>query len=157
MHNRDKVIFDKKLPYEYNICFYILEELYDKGVIDVFEMTKVIILLRKKYKTPVIRKEDNSDTSKYSSENDALKQHSLHPFKLKSKQFKCNTRCYDKTPLHQHMPLISRQLCCNKRCLRYSRMLKTSSQKTSSNTSQTTSLKNVIQAQGSPSSSSFDI
>ena len=54
MHNKDKVIFDKKLPYEYNICLYILEELCDKGVIDVFEMTEAIILLRKKYKMPVI-------------------------------------------------------------------------------------------------------
>ena len=35
MHNKDKVIFDKKLPYEYNICLYILEELCNKGVIDV--------------------------------------------------------------------------------------------------------------------------
>ena len=50
MHNKDKVIFDKKLPYEYNICLYILEELCDKGVIDVFETTEAIILLRKKYK-----------------------------------------------------------------------------------------------------------
>lgn len=38
MHNKDKVILDKKLPYEYNICLYILEELCDKGVIDVFEI-----------------------------------------------------------------------------------------------------------------------
>ena len=44
MHNKDKVILDKKLPYEYNICLYILEELCDKGVIDVFEMTEAIIL-----------------------------------------------------------------------------------------------------------------
>ena len=34
MHNKDKIISDKKLPYEYNICLYILEELCDKGVID---------------------------------------------------------------------------------------------------------------------------
>ena len=27
MHNEDNVIFDKKLPYEYNICLYFLEEL----------------------------------------------------------------------------------------------------------------------------------
>ena len=54
MHNKGKVIFDKKLPYEYNICLYILEELYDKGIIDVFEMTEFIILLRKKYKMLVI-------------------------------------------------------------------------------------------------------
>ena len=54
MHNKDKVILDKKLPYEYNICLHILEELCDKGVIDVFEMTEAIILLRKKYKMPVI-------------------------------------------------------------------------------------------------------
>ena len=53
MHNKDKVILDKKLPYEYNICLYILEELCDKGVIDVFEMIEAIIL-RKKYKIPVI-------------------------------------------------------------------------------------------------------
>lgn len=33
MHNKDKVIFDKKLPYEYNICLYILEKLCGKGVI----------------------------------------------------------------------------------------------------------------------------
>lgn len=68
MHNKDKVIFDKKLPYEYNICLYILEELCDKGVIDVFEMTEAIILLRKKYKMPVIsiygKKDSNSTTSK---------------------------------------------------------------------------------------------
>ena len=43
MHNKNKVIFDKKLPYEYNICLYILEELCDKGVIDVFEMTGALI------------------------------------------------------------------------------------------------------------------
>lgn len=54
MHNKNKVIFDKKLPYEYNIRLYILEELCDKGVIDVFEMTEAIILLRKKYKMPNI-------------------------------------------------------------------------------------------------------
>ena len=48
MYNKDKVIFDKKLPYEYNICLYILEEWCDKEVIDVFEMTEAIILLRKK-------------------------------------------------------------------------------------------------------------
>lgn len=54
MHNKDKVILDKKLPYEYNICLYILEELCDKVVIDVFEMTEAIILLRKKYNMPVI-------------------------------------------------------------------------------------------------------
>ena len=46
MHNKDKVIFDKKLPYEYNICLYILEELCDKGVIDVFEMTESLISRR---------------------------------------------------------------------------------------------------------------
>ena len=40
MHDKDKVIFDKKIPYEYNICLYILEELCDKGEIDVFEMTE---------------------------------------------------------------------------------------------------------------------
>ena len=49
MHIKDKAIFDKKLPYEYNICIY-LEELFDKGIIGVFEMTEAIILLRKKYK-----------------------------------------------------------------------------------------------------------
>ena len=54
MHNKDKVIFEKKLPYEYNICIYILEELCDKGVIDVFEMSEEIILLRKKHKMSVI-------------------------------------------------------------------------------------------------------
>ncbi len=43
MHNKDKVIFDKKLSYEYNICLYVLEELCDKGVIDVFEMTEATI------------------------------------------------------------------------------------------------------------------
>ena len=63
MHNKDKVIFDKKLPYECNICLYILEELCDKGAIDVFDMTEAIIFLRKKYKMPVIDiygKKDNS-------------------------------------------------------------------------------------------------
>lgn len=64
MHNKDKVIFDNKLPYEYNICLYILEGLCDKVVIDVFEMTEAIILLRKKYKMPVIsiyaKKDNNS-------------------------------------------------------------------------------------------------
>ena len=54
MHNKNKVILDKQLPYEYNIYLYILEELCDKGVIDVFEMTEAIILLRKKYKIPIL-------------------------------------------------------------------------------------------------------
>lgn len=65
MRNKDKVILDKKLPYEYNICLYILEELCDKGVIDVFEMAKAIILLRKKYKIPVksiYGKKDNNSS-----------------------------------------------------------------------------------------------
>ena len=53
MHNKNKVIFNKKLPYEYNICLYILEELCDKGVINVFEVTEAIILL-KKIKMPII-------------------------------------------------------------------------------------------------------
>ena len=35
MSNKDKVILDKKLPYEYNIYLYILEELCDKEVINV--------------------------------------------------------------------------------------------------------------------------
>lgn len=51
MRNKDKVILDKKFPYEYNICLYILEELCDKGIIDVFKMTEALILLRKKYKS----------------------------------------------------------------------------------------------------------
>ena len=63
MHNKDKVIFDKKLSYEYNICLYVLEELCDKGVIDVFKMIEGIILL-KKYKMSVIsiygKKDNNS-------------------------------------------------------------------------------------------------
>ena len=46
MHNKNKVIFDKKLTYEYNICLFILEELCEKGVIDVFEMTETIILIQ---------------------------------------------------------------------------------------------------------------
>ena len=54
MHDKGKIVLDMKLPYEYDICLYILEELCDKGVIDVFEMTEAIILLRKKYKMPVI-------------------------------------------------------------------------------------------------------
>ena len=65
MHDKDKVIFDKKLPHEYNICLYILEELCDKWVIDVFEMTEAIILLIKKYKMPVINiycKKDNNSS-----------------------------------------------------------------------------------------------
>ena len=64
MHNKDKVIFDNKPQYEYNIYLYILEELCDKVVIDVFETTEAIILLRKKYKMPVIsiygKKDNNS-------------------------------------------------------------------------------------------------
>ena len=56
MHNKDKVILDKKLPYEYNICLYILEELCDKGVIDVFEMTEALIPRREfaKQKDPCL-------------------------------------------------------------------------------------------------------
>ena len=54
MRNKDKVILDKKLPYEYNICLYILDELCDERAIDIFEMSDAIILLRKKYKMPVI-------------------------------------------------------------------------------------------------------
>lgn len=63
MHNKNKVIFDKKLPYECNIYLYILEELCDKGVIDVFEMTEAISLLRKKYKMPVITIYDKKDNN----------------------------------------------------------------------------------------------
>lgn len=47
MHVKDKVIFDKKFLYEYNICLYILEELCDKGIIDIFEISEAIILLKK--------------------------------------------------------------------------------------------------------------
>lgn len=54
MHNKDKVILNKKLPYEYSICLYVLEELCDEEVIDAFEMTEAIILQKKKYKIPVI-------------------------------------------------------------------------------------------------------
>ena len=54
MFNKDKVILDKKLTYEYNIHLYILKELCDQGAIDIFEMSDAIILLRKKYKIPVI-------------------------------------------------------------------------------------------------------
>ena len=54
MHDKGRIVLDKKLPYEYNNCLCILEELCDRGVIDVFEMTKAIVLLRKKYKMPVI-------------------------------------------------------------------------------------------------------
>lgn len=54
MNVKDKVILNKKLPYEYNIYLYILEELCDRGVINVFEMTETIIILRKKYKMPVV-------------------------------------------------------------------------------------------------------
>lgn len=54
MHNKDKVILDKKLKYEYNIRLYILEELCDEGAINIFEMSDAIILLRKKYKMPVL-------------------------------------------------------------------------------------------------------
>ena len=43
MHNKNRVILGKKLPYEYNICFYIIDELCDKGVIDVFEMIESMI------------------------------------------------------------------------------------------------------------------
>lgn len=62
MHNKDKAILDKKLPYEYNVCLYILEELYDKGIIDVLEMTEAIILL-KKYEMPVISIYDKKDNN----------------------------------------------------------------------------------------------
>lgn len=36
IHNKNKIILDKKLPCEYNINLYILDELCNKGVIDVF-------------------------------------------------------------------------------------------------------------------------
>lgn len=35
MHNKDKVILDKKLPYEYNIGLYILEELCGELFIEI--------------------------------------------------------------------------------------------------------------------------
>jgi len=77
MHNKDKVILDKKLPYEYNICLYILEELCDKGIIDVFEMTKAIILLRKKYKMPVISIYGKKDNCIYVNKVDTLSRNFL--------------------------------------------------------------------------------
>lgn len=36
-YDKDKVILNKKLPYEYKICLYILEEISDKGVIDILK------------------------------------------------------------------------------------------------------------------------
>lgn len=47
MHNKDKVIFDKNLKYEYNICLYLLEELYNKGVIIVFEFPNYELIVVK--------------------------------------------------------------------------------------------------------------
>ena len=70
MHNIDKVIFDKKLPYEYNICLYILEELCDKEVIDVFEMME--------FAEGVSNKLDNYVDSKFMTQN-----HNLNFFIIK--------------------------------------------------------------------------
>lgn len=33
MHDKDIAILDKKLPYEYNICLYFLEELGNKELL----------------------------------------------------------------------------------------------------------------------------
>lgn len=64
MNNKDKVIFDKKLPYEYNICLYIIEELCDKRGYRCFGDDRSNILLGKKYKMSVIsihgKKDNNS-------------------------------------------------------------------------------------------------
>ena len=54
MHNKDKVVFDKKLPYEYNITIIILVKLYNKGIIDIFDMAEALIKLRKLYNLPFI-------------------------------------------------------------------------------------------------------
>ena len=40
MYDKEKVIKDKKLPYAYNICLYILKELGDKRAINVLSKYK---------------------------------------------------------------------------------------------------------------------
>lgn len=55
MCNKNKIVFDKKLPYEYNICLYILEKLCDEGVIDIFEMPDAKIPAAKKLGKELIK------------------------------------------------------------------------------------------------------
>ena len=54
MHNKDKVILDKKNPYEYNIAIIILGELCNEEIIDIFDIAEALIKLRKLYNLPVI-------------------------------------------------------------------------------------------------------
>lgn len=46
MHNKDNVILDKKIPYECNICLYILEELMSYSSICLLSMIRFMFSVR---------------------------------------------------------------------------------------------------------------
>ncbi len=51
---KDEVVIDRNQPYEYNIAIYILQELCTEGIIDIFDLSEVLIKLRKQYNLPII-------------------------------------------------------------------------------------------------------
>lgn len=46
---KNRFVIDKNQPYEYNIAIIILGELCNEGIIDIFDMAKALIKLRKLY------------------------------------------------------------------------------------------------------------
>ena len=64
---KNRFIIDKNQPYKYNIAIIILGELFNEGIIDIFDIAESLIKLTKLYNLPVIdiyKKESNSTTSK---------------------------------------------------------------------------------------------
>ena len=47
MKTNERVVIDKNQPYEYNIATYILQELCSEGIIDIFDLSEALIILRK--------------------------------------------------------------------------------------------------------------
>ena len=54
MHTDNLIIMDPSLPSEYTISVFVLEELCYKGILDIFELSEAIDLLRKKFNLPTI-------------------------------------------------------------------------------------------------------
>ena len=51
---KSSFVIDKNQSYEYNIAIIVLGELCSEGIIDIFDMAKDLIKLRKLYNLPLI-------------------------------------------------------------------------------------------------------
>ncbi len=46
---KNKFVIDKNQPYEYNIAIVVLDELYNEGIIDIFDRAEALIDLKMLY------------------------------------------------------------------------------------------------------------